>query len=156
MKLRMILLVCAAVVLSASCVSKTISVPQGPIEFSSVKRIQINQAFPNAEKLQQELVNRGYIWGDDWFGPQEVIKWAVVIGADVDVKTAQSIMAICLTFGADNIGLVIQHEDQGFGDRKRVYIGSLAFDIDKVIEGKELKDLVSAKLAQEQYQNYGQ
>lgn len=155
MKQRVLFLSFVVAVLLIACVSKTISVPQGPIEFDSVKRLQINQSFPNAENVQQALAERGYPWGDDWFGPQEVEMWVISVGADIDVKTVQNILSVCYTIGSKNIGFTIMQENEGFENRRRVYIGTLAVDTEKVIKEAELEEFLKAELTQEQYQNYG-
>jgi hypothetical protein len=151
-KLNPALPILVITVLFVSCVSQTVNISES-IDFSSVKRLQINQSFPNAEKVQAELARRGYPWSsDDWFGPEITDPWVVEIGAQVDVRTVQDIVKICLTYGSRKTRFNIMQEDEGFDNRKRVYIGSLDFKDDPLLADTEIKRLLSPGFTQEQYQ----
>lgn len=100
-----------------------------PVDFGSASRIEINRQFPEAERVKDALVRAGAPFDEgDWFGesePEPPAGWEVALGADVDVPAAQAVIGACIVEGDVEITLVRMSSDGNFGNRKRIYIGSL-------------------------------
>ncbi|MBK8258493.1 MAG: hypothetical protein IPK82_38270 [Polyangiaceae bacterium] len=99
-----------------------------PVAFNTVNRIEIHSEFPRAGEVRDKLVDINAPFTDsDWFGSTVDMppRWEVSIGEDVDVSTAQAVIAACLLAGSLEIKLVGMDQDEGFSNRRRIYIGNI-------------------------------
>jgi uncharacterized caspase-like protein len=139
---------------SSAMKSPNIPVHNTVVDWASVNRLQINKAFPHAEQIRAEIEAAGYRFdANDWFGPETPPKWVLMIGTDVDVATAQRVIAICLrnTPNLDNV--VIMKSAGGLENNKRIYIGSLSIKKYPTASRDQLRGLLSPGLTKSAFQD---
>ena len=98
-----------------------------PSGLASVDRIEINKAFPGAGHIAERLVQAGFEFdsGEDWFGPKDPGQWTIKIGAQVDEKIAQQIIAICKEEYGGDILISRMADPAAYKELNMVYIGAL-------------------------------
>ena len=110
-------------------------------------RTKINRAFPMAEYIREEIAQLDYVWKEDfWFGPKELSKWVVKIGAEVAVEKAQKILSICLkhTDKISNVAIVYFDDEPQY--RWSIWIGSEGFRYLRPRSQDELRQLLEPSL----------
>ncbi|MBD3308751.1 hypothetical protein GF339_20245 [candidate division KSB3 bacterium] len=124
------------------------------VDFSSIRSLEINKAFPQARQIQKDLVRLGLTWdADDWFGPKTPSQWHIIIGADVDVEPAQAIISTCLKHASAGFQVVIAEEFDQLRHRERVYIGGLGERDAAEMSEELLRKLVEPGLPKTQFHN---
>jgi hypothetical protein len=111
--------------------SRANAILAGPVDFSSMIRLEINSQFPGAVAVKDALVGAGAPWKeDDWFADTlPPAHWEVHVGADVGAAAVQAVIAACVLQAGRRFTVVLLTENEELQHRQRVYVGGL--DIQK-------------------------
>lgn len=128
-----------------------------PVQLGNLRRIEVNKAFPGSLAVVAHLKSQGFPWTEeDWFGPQQSRRWAVVIGEEVDVPVAQAAIEAA-SKGVDELILIFKPEDKVFHHGYRIYLGSVDESHQKyaTIGPEEIQQALEPGLSRQQLQALG-
>lgn len=124
------------------------------IDIEEFAWITMHKDFPNAKLIEQKLYRIGFGSPVSWLSSEALTSTKILlIGTEIDVKTAQRIIEVCLELGPKDVGVVI-YGNTSSTLYNRIVIGGYVEEKYRVYTGDEIQKLLLPDLTQENFRKY--